>query len=88
MDGQPGKVTPGACVVLADAYGETQTLLCEFAYAGGARAHGVVAALDAILARPLTRPAWLPPPGLRLVPRRRGGSLPLTSGRSAMTRSS
>jgi hypothetical protein len=45
--GQLGQVTPGACVVLADAYGETQTLLCEFAYAGGARAHQVWAVLDA-----------------------------------------
>jgi hypothetical protein len=27
--GQLGQVTPGACVVLADAYGETQTLLLE-----------------------------------------------------------
>ena len=44
--GQLGQVTPGACVVLADAYGETQTLLCEFAYAGGARAHQVWAVLD------------------------------------------
>jgi len=45
--GQLGQVTPGACVVLADAYGETQTLLFEFAYAGGARAHEVWAVLDA-----------------------------------------
>jgi len=45
--GQLGQVTPGACVVLADAYGETQTLLFEFAYAGGARAHQVWAVLDA-----------------------------------------
>jgi hypothetical protein len=44
---QLGQVTPGACVVLADPYGETQTLLCEFAYAGGTRAHGVLATLDA-----------------------------------------
>jgi hypothetical protein len=44
---QLGQVTPGACVVLADAYGETQTLLCEFAYVGGARAHQVRAVLDA-----------------------------------------
>jgi hypothetical protein len=45
--GQLGRVTAGACVVLADAYGETQTLLCEFAYAGGARAHQLWAVLDA-----------------------------------------
>lgn len=45
--GQLGQVTPGTCVVLADPYDETQTLLCEFAYADGARAHGVWAALDA-----------------------------------------
>ncbi|HUY51527.1 MAG TPA: PIN domain-containing protein [Streptosporangiaceae bacterium] len=45
--GQLGQVTPGACVILADAYGETQTLLCEFAYADGAHAHSVVATLDA-----------------------------------------
>lgn len=45
--GQLGQVTPGACAVLADAYGETQTLLLEFAYVGGARAHQVWAVLDA-----------------------------------------
>jgi hypothetical protein len=45
--GHLGQVTPGACVVLADAYGETQTLLLEFAYAGRARAHQVWAVLDA-----------------------------------------
>lgn len=44
---QLGQATPGACVVLADPFGETQTLLCEFAYADGARAHGVLASLDA-----------------------------------------
>ena len=44
---QLGQVTPGTCVVLADPYGETQTLLCEFAYVGGARTHGVLATLDA-----------------------------------------
>jgi hypothetical protein len=45
--GQLGQTTPGACVALADPYGETQTLLCEFAYADGAGAHGLLATLDA-----------------------------------------
>jgi hypothetical protein len=45
--GQLGQVTPIACAALADPYGETETLLCEFAYAGGGRAHGVVATFDA-----------------------------------------
>ncbi len=45
--GQLGQVTPGACAVLADPCGETQTLLCEFACAGGARAHQVRAVLNA-----------------------------------------
>jgi hypothetical protein len=44
---QLGQVTAGACTALTDPYGETQTLLCEFAYAGGTRAHGVLATLDA-----------------------------------------
>jgi hypothetical protein len=44
---QLGQITSGACAMLADPYGETQTLLCEFAYADGARAHGVLATVDA-----------------------------------------
>jgi hypothetical protein len=45
--GNLGRVTPGNCVIAADAYGETQALLCEFAYADGTRPHGIFAVIDA-----------------------------------------
>jgi hypothetical protein len=42
-----GRVTPGTCTIAHDVYGETQAVLCEFAYPDGSRPHGVFAVIDA-----------------------------------------
>jgi hypothetical protein len=45
--GDLGRVTSGSCVLYTDVYGDSRTLVCEFAYPGGARPHCVFAVIDA-----------------------------------------